>query len=1144
MKTGKTRRGYGRKNGKLRNNKTNFSLLGVNCNGILNKQASLLNSMNTFKPSIVTLQETKVRKSGRMKLKGYQIFEKVRKDGIGGGLLTAADENLNPVLISTGKEDDSEILTVQVKAGKHEIRIINAYGPQEDECNKDVIYRFWQEIEEEITNAKDDDCMIIIQLDANAKIGNKHVKNDPNDETPNGRILIDIVERQNMTIANTMELCKGVITRERITATKTERSVLDYIIICEGMKKFLEEMMIDEDRVHVLTKHGKRKQTMSDHNILYSKFSIHFDPKPKTVRREFFNLKDRECQAAFLKETSTTEILSSSFDPNRSFGHNANVFFKNLKGRIHKCFKKIRINKGGIISHKEGNNPIMSMMKLKTELKRFLKNCNCQIGKEIATKRLEEVENYLNDHCAEKNADTVREYVQGVENDAGNFSQLKLCKLKQKLCPKSSDPPMAKKDGNGNLITSQESLKSLYLKTYQNRLKNREMKKELLDVFFLKEELWSSRMEELRNLKTNPWTVTDLRRAIKSLKKNKTSDPDGLINEIFMEDCAGHDMETAMLLLLNGIKENFQFPEYILRQNISTLFKNKGSRLEMNNERGIFILSTIKKILDKLIYLDKFEDIDKNMSNSNIGARKGRNVKDHLFLIYGIINSVIRGNEPSIDIQIYDLEKAFDALWLEDCMIDAFDTMGKSNRDEKVALLYESNKKNLVAVNTAVGLTKRICIEKIVQQGGTWGPCLCSNSIDTIGKKIRDRGFPSYLYKNTVRVLPLAMVDDINAISRCGLASVSLNTYINTQIELKKLRFHVPDQDGNSKCHKMHIGGNKEMCPELKVHGTVMEGVEQDTYLGDVISSDGKNRKNVEKRISKGIGIITQILNLLEIVSFGKHYVEIALLLRESMFINGVLFNAEVWYGLTKSEISEFEDLDRLLLRKILNVPVSSPKESYYLELGIIPIGEIIRMRRIQYLHHLVTRQENEMLYQFFITQWTNPTKGDWTEKVKEDMEELRIPTDFNFLKSKSKNSFKQLVKTQVKKYAFINLMEKKKKHSKMDNIEYEELKKQDYFSIKGINVEEVRNIFKIRTRMAPYGQNFRGGQETVSCPLCEVQADDQVHGFQCEEIKNKIEINIEVEDIYQQSITKQMAEEVTNILKAREKLIEAKKRK
>ena len=113
----------------------------------------------------------------------------------------------------------------------------------------------------------------------------------------------------------------------------------------------------------------------------------------------------------------------------------------------------------------------------------------------------------------------------------------------------------------------------------------------------------------------------------------------------------------------------------------------------MENDRGIFILTALKKILDKLIYIEKYEDVDKHMSDSNIGARKGRNVKNHLFIIYGIINSVIKGKEACIDIQIYDLVKAFDALWLEDCMLDLFDTLSKENRDEKVALLYESNRK-------------------------------------------------------------------------------------------------------------------------------------------------------------------------------------------------------------------------------------------------------------------------------------------------------------------------------------------------------------------------------------------------------------------------------------------------------------------
>ena len=34
----------------------------------------------------------------------------------------------------------------------------------------------------------------------------------------------------------------------------------------------------------------------------------------------------------------------------------------------------------------------------------------------------------------------------------------------------------------------------------------------------------------------------------------------------------------------------------------------------MNNERGIFILTALKKILDKLIYVEKYDGIDKNMS--------------------------------------------------------------------------------------------------------------------------------------------------------------------------------------------------------------------------------------------------------------------------------------------------------------------------------------------------------------------------------------------------------------------------------------------------------------------------------------------------------------------------------------------------
>ena len=164
-----------------------------------------------------------------------------------------------------------------------------------------------------------------------------------------------------------------------------------------------------------------------------------------------------------------------------------------------------------------------------------------------------------------------------------------------------------------------------------------------------------------------------------------------------------------------------------------------------------------------------------------------------------------------------------------------------------------------------------------------------------------------------------------------------------------------------------------------------------------------RTQRMLKKRVSKGIGIITQIMNLLEILSFGPFYIEIALLLRESLFINGILYNAEVWYGLSRTDIKKLEDLDRHLLRRILKAPISTPKEALYLELGIMPIEIIIKARRINYFYYLLNRDKNEMISKFFMTQWLNPTRGDWTETLKQDLLDFGMPEDFEYYKSKSK---------------------------------------------------------------------------------------------------------------------------------------------
>ena len=124
---------------------------------------------------------------------------------------------------------------------------------------------------------------------------------------------------------------------------------------------------------------------------------------------------------------------------------------------------------------------------------------------------------------------------------------------------------------------------------------------------------------------------------------------------------------------------------------VCTIYKMSGSRLEMSSDRGIFILSLLRKIFDKLIYNDKYEDIANGMSDSNIGAQKKKNIRNHLFIVYGVINSVLKEGKSCLDIQIYNLVQAFDALWLTDCMNDLYDNLSVEQQDEKLALMYIGN---------------------------------------------------------------------------------------------------------------------------------------------------------------------------------------------------------------------------------------------------------------------------------------------------------------------------------------------------------------------------------------------------------------------------------------------------------------------
>ena len=464
------------------------------------------------------------------------------------------------------------------------------------------------------------------------------------------------------------------------------------------------------------------------------------------------------------------------------------------------------------------------------------------------------------------------------------------------------------------------------------------------------------------------------------------------------------------------------------------------------------------------------------------------------------------------------------------CMLDLYETLPPEARDNKLSLVYKMNTDNFVAVNTAGGQTERVNIRNIVMQGGKWGPLKCSNSMDKIGRKSVEKGKNLYTYKGKVKIMPLAMVDDLLAVAKCGNESIDVNISINAEIECKKLRFHTPDTEGKSKCHVLHIGKKVMDCHDLAVHGCPMEVVDSDVYLGDIISSNGKNSQNIESRVAKGLGIVSQILDLLKTVSFGIHFFEIAASLREAMLVNGLLTNCEVWHGITEGEVSKLEEVDRLLLRQVFQVASSCPTEALYLELGCIPLGLVIKSRRISYLHHLSTRNESEMLAQVFRTQWNYPVgKNEWSEQVRLDLVSFGISENLEWIRSKTKISFKTMLKKKTRELALLTLNKMKEGHSKMDNLVYLELAIQSYLKDKRNSVEEARILFRFRTRMSRCWENFKGGRPPQTCPVCKdsTSIDTQIHSFQCGVIKENISISGTYEDIFKTTTDKEVVKTI-----------------
>ena len=262
---------------------------------------SFKNELNHVNAGVFTVQETHFKKKGILKVKGFEIFEAIR-DKQKGGTAIGVHKSLNPVFINEYR-DGFEMLVVEIEVSNHKIRIISGYGPQENWSEQDRL-PFFLALEDEINKAEMENKDIFIQADANSKLGPEIIRGDPHSQTPNGKLLSNIIDRHELSVIDGIQnKCEGLITRRRFTKDGIKESIIHFVVTNDNLEKDVDSLLVDESRKHVLTSITKTKKGIgrkeNDHHAIITKLKFSWSEQNMKNRAESYNFRNRECQMKF-----------------------------------------------------------------------------------------------------------------------------------------------------------------------------------------------------------------------------------------------------------------------------------------------------------------------------------------------------------------------------------------------------------------------------------------------------------------------------------------------------------------------------------------------------------------------------------------------------------------------------------------------------------------------------------------------------------------------------------------------------------------------------------------------------------------------------------------------------------------------------
>ena len=610
------------------------------------------------------------------------------------------------------------------------------------------------------------------------------------------------------------------------------------------------------------------------------------------------------------------------------------------------------------------------------------------------------------------------------------------------------------------------------------------------------------RMKELP--KPKEITRKEMKKCIKKIKRGKATGPDKIPNEAIIEV---NDITNEILRHhLNKILTSQKIPDEWQHGEIIRLYKGKGKKGMCSNERGITLASNIGKLFERIIN-ERLKTIVE-ITDAQAGGRAGSATTDHLLILQQAIQSA-KNRKKDVYMGFLDVTKAYDKAWILGIMHILYERGLDDSLWETVLNLND----NLTAtLKTKYGHTRAIQIRDSLRQGGVLAVLQYGIMMDQINQAIKAKGLGIKLQDTNTKIPSLLWVDDVLVIAE---SIEELQEMLNVINEIAA-EYHI--EFGMAKSQVLKVG-KEEAITMMPLGNQAMTQTNTYKYLGFHQTNKNKLTQHLKATKSKCEGAYQKILNTAGDKLFKGIQLKVIWELIETEITAIALNTSEIWEP-DKQENKEHNAILDNIIKRILKVPRTTPREVLYIELGILDLES----RRIKNRINMENRVNKKGIETTKIAM-NAPIKNGWKEHT--DALNTKIGT-----KNNSKTQIKEKINQHHRKRINQDGAQKSKVQFLLTGTRGNWKVNQRPLYLNTLTRNQASALFKARTRMFPAKNNFRGAHNDNICRFCTTATETQEHLLnECSKLHTTNTTKVTYEDLFATNTTAQASKQTANKL-------------